>query len=223
MDCGVKHKMGFIREDGLAFWEYSKIHKGGERWVTQEKLDQIRKRKAELARLRSTPEKKKKASESRREKYRSDPAYRNKILEASKIYLANRILTPEQKSKIAKRTREKRLSDPTRILKHRLRCYLGKILRNQVRAKTEEMIGCSFEQFKIHIENNFDIGMNWENRNLWHIDHITPLNIAKTTKEIEKLFHYSNLRPLWAKENLSKGAKVKNGNTKLNQSRSRVG
>lgn len=47
--------------------------------------------------------------------------------------------------------------------------------------------------------------MNWDNYGEWHIDHIKPLAIAKNKKEIECLFNYKNLQPLWAKDNLSKG------------------
>lgn len=50
--------------------------------------------------------------------------------------------------------------------------------------------------------------MTWENRNEWHIDHITPLSSAKTEEELYKLCHYTNLQPLWAEENLKKGNKI---------------
>lgn len=48
--------------------------------------------------------------------------------------------------------------------------------------------------------------MTWENHSLkgWHIDHIKPLNLAKTEEELYKLCHYTNLQPMWAEENLKK-------------------
>ena len=46
--------------------------------------------------------------------------------------------------------------------------------------------------------------MNWKNHGEWHIDHIKPLSSAKSEEEMNKLFHYSNLQPLWASENLKK-------------------
>ncbi len=49
--------------------------------------------------------------------------------------------------------------------------------------------------------------MTWENKTLWHLDHIVPVSVAKTEQEIIKLNHYTNFRPLWAKENLAKGKK----------------
>ena len=42
----------------------------------------------------------------------------------------------------------------------------------------------------------------------WHIDHIVPLATAKTEEQVAKLNHYTNIQPLWAKDNLSKGAKI---------------
>ena len=50
--------------------------------------------------------------------------------------------------------------------------------------------------------------MSWENYGEWHVDHKIPLASAKTKEEVEKLFHHSNLQPLWAKDNLEKGAKI---------------
>ena len=48
--------------------------------------------------------------------------------------------------------------------------------------------------------------MNWENRNLWHIDHIKPccsFNFSDQ-KQLKECFHFTNLRPLWAKDNMEK-------------------
>lgn len=69
---------------------------------------------------------------------------------------------------------------------------------------TEKMLGCTFDEFKVHIEKQFLPKMGWHNRSDWHIDHIIPLFNAKKENEIIKLCHYSNLRPIWAKDNLSK-------------------
>lgn len=72
------------------------------------------------------------------------------------------------------------------------------------KSKTHEILGCDWETFKTHIEKQFKKGMTWENRNEWHIDHIYPMKEAKTEEDVIRLNHYTNLRPLWAKENLSK-------------------
>jgi 5-methylcytosine-specific restriction endonuclease McrA len=58
------------------------------------------------------------------------------------------------------------------------------------------------------LEKLFKEGMTWENHGEWHIDHIIPISKAKTAEEIYKLNHYTNLQPLWKRENLCKGSKI---------------
>lgn len=76
------------------------------------------------------------------------------------------------------------------------------------KSKSFEIIGCTVEEFKAHLESQFLEGMSWENRSKWQIDHFIPLASAKTESEILKLNHYSNLRPMWASDNRKKGAKM---------------
>jgi hypothetical protein len=74
-------------------------------------------------------------------------------------------------------------------------------------SRTELILGCSFQEFKNHIESKFSNGMTWLNHGMhtWHIDHIIPMASANTMEEIIKLNHYTNLQPLWAMDNLKKG------------------
>ena len=74
--------------------------------------------------------------------------------------------------------------------------------------RTTEILGCSIEFFKSHIERQFTNGMSWENRKDWHIDHVIPLSSAATEEEVISLNHFTNLRPMFAKDNLVKGDKV---------------
>ena len=78
--------------------------------------------------------------------------------------------------------------------------------------RTMEMLGCSLEDFKKHIELQFKEGMTWENHTFkgWHLDHIKPCASFDLTnpKQQEECFHYSNFQPLWWYENLSKGDKI---------------
>jgi DNA mismatch repair ATPase MutL len=76
-------------------------------------------------------------------------------------------------------------------------------------SSNESMLGCTFEEAKEHIESKFTEGMSWDNHTVdgWHIDHIVPLCSATTQEELEELCHYTNLQPLWAFDNLSKGGR----------------
>jgi hypothetical protein len=71
-------------------------------------------------------------------------------------------------------------------------------------------LGCSWEEFKIYIESKWTEGMSWDNYKIkgWHIDHIIPLSHAKTEEDVKKLFHYTNLQPLWWIDNLKKSNKI---------------
>ena len=101
--------------------------------------------------------------------------------------------------------------DPMHMFKLRIKSLIRSSLKRRRAIKTKmyrEILGCDWETFSRHVERQFSKGMSWENRNLWHIDHIVPLATAKTREDIIRLNHYTNLRPLWAHENLMKSSKV---------------
>jgi hypothetical protein len=72
------------------------------------------------------------------------------------------------------------------------------------------VIGIPWDDFVSYIEKQFVDGMSWENygHNGWHIDHIIPSSTATTYKKMIKLNHYTNLQPMWGKDNMSKGNKI---------------
>jgi len=76
------------------------------------------------------------------------------------------------------------------------------------------LVGCSMEQLRKHLEEQFAAGMSWENYGKWHMDHIKPCASFDLSREAEqhKCFHYTNLQPLWAKDNLRKSAKYEEKN-----------
>jgi len=104
----------------------------------------------------------------------------------------------------------------------KMRCNLGtrtfkffKYKKWNKGKSTEQLIGCDYESAHKHLERQFTKGMNWSNQGEWHIDHIIPLASANTKEELIKLCHYTNLQPLWAEDNLKKGATIPNVQTKL--------
>lgn len=116
-----------------------------------------------------------------------------------------------RKDNIVNYQKRKRETDPIFALKFKMRTKLNKIFARfnyTKRSKSNEILGCDWETLKLHIERQFPKGMTWENRSEWHIDHIMPLASAKTEQDVVELNHYTNLRPLWAHENLAKSAKV---------------
>lgn len=100
-------------------------------------------------------------------------------------------------------------------IKSRLRTRMNLTLfdKGYIKAdKTSNLLGCSPQELKSHLESLFQEGMTWDNygKDGWHIDHIVPcssFNLQDPTEQ-RKCFHYTNLQPLWAKDNLSKGSKV---------------
>jgi hypothetical protein len=82
-------------------------------------------------------------------------------------------------------------------------------LKSNKTDKTLNILGCSIDFLKIHLEVLFQSGMTWDNYGEWHIDHIKPLSKFDLTDSNQVLIacNYNNLQPLWAIDNLRKGAK----------------
>jgi hypothetical protein len=92
-----------------------------------------------------------------------------------------------------------------------LRTRLWWALKNNSKYfRTIELIDCSIKYLKQYLESKFQPGMTWNNYGKWHIDHIKPcasFNLQDPTEQ-KKCFNYTNLQPLWAKENLKKSDKI---------------
>lgn len=157
----------------------------------------------------------KKNKEKAKEYYQNN---KEKIKEYSKN---NKEKITEQKKEYRKNNKErrneyltnKRNIDPLYNFKSILRGRTYKAFKSKSWNKnsaTEGMLKCDYITAYKHIENQFTEGMSWDNHGEWHIDHIIPLAIANNTSELEILCHYTNLQPLWAGDNLKKGAKYYN-------------
>lgn len=159
--------------------------------------------------------------ESDRERYASNPGKFKKrqanIYQSRKCQIKSRMsfYASKNKQKISKYKSEwvkKRCaSDPVFAITKRVRELTRLAFKKngyQKNTKTAEILGCDWDTLKHHIERQFIKGMGWDNRDQWHIDHIVPLASANTEEDVIALNHYTNLRPMWASENISKGAKM---------------
>ncbi len=104
-------------------------------------------------------------------------------------------------------------TDPQFKLTVNLRKRLVRALKGIIKSDTTmNLVGCSREYLINYIESQFDDEMSWSAylENKIHIDHILPCSSFDLTKEEEqrKCFNYFNLQPLWARDNISKGAKL---------------
>ena len=117
----------------------------------------------------------------------------------------------KNKEKIANKRKARYHNNILFKLMHINRVYMGQLIDRTKYLKIgscREYLGAEPQQVKDHIEKQFLPGMCWENHGEWHIDHIIPLSSAKTETELKKLFHYTNLQPLWKIDNLKKNNKI---------------
>jgi len=89
----------------------------------------------------------------------------------------------------------------------RIRYELNTLLKGKKTKRTTEYIGCTIEELKVHIEQQFKNGMNWENYgSYWHIDHIIPCSAWNLSIEEDNMlcWNFRNLQPLESSLNQSK-------------------
>lgn len=98
-------------------------------------------------------------------------------------------------------------------LNYKLRCNLrarlyGALRRGRKSARTMDLLGCTIEHLKKHLEEQFTDGMTWQGimDGDIHVDHIKPCASFDLSDPVQQreCFHYSNLQPLWAEDNRKK-------------------
>lgn len=106
--------------------------------------------------------------------------------------------------------RKKALSDPMFKIRHNLRTRFRQAFKgNYKTGSSVKDLGCTFEFLKKHLESQFDLEMNWANygsgKDKWSIDHIIAISTVNLLNRDEFLLvsHYTNLRPLWNKYQMS--------------------
>tara|TARA_R110000796_G_scaffold228861_3_gene346089 strand:- start:1470 stop:2099 length:630 start_codon:yes stop_codon:yes gene_type:complete len=101
-------------------------------------------------------------------------------------------------------------TDPLFKIKHYIRCGINQSFKRNgysKKSKSYEILGCSYEEFKKHIESQWESWMNWDNYGnpkdgilepykTWDLDHIIPSSSAINENDVIKLNHYSNFQPL---------------------------
>lgn len=110
-----------------------------------------------------------------------------------------------------RRRYEEKSSDPVWVISNRIRVRINGLIAEAGDSKgfrTFDLLGYTPQELADHLERQFVKGMGWHNRDKWHIDHIVPISTAKTVEDVIALNQLSNLRPLWARDNLSKGDRL---------------
>lgn len=121
--------------------------------------------------------------------------------------------TPEHQEKQAAYARERYSDDPAFRIHSRMASGVYQALKKMKRGrKWESLLGYTLSDLVRHLERQFLPGMSWDNIGDWHIDHIIPRASFSYKDERDDEFKacwaLTNLRPLWAKDNISKGAKI---------------
>ena len=114
------------------------------------------------------------------------------------------------KKYLSKYEKKRRKIDPNFKLIKNMRTRIWFALKRKYKSKsTIKLLGCSIEECWQHLESKFQPGMTRENHGLWHVDHIKPCSSFDLRCPVQQLacFHYTNLQPLWAIDNIKKGAK----------------
>jgi hypothetical protein len=140
-------------------------------------------------------------------KYQRDNLHRTQ-----ELIRKRREINPDKYKQQALAYSRKRMTRPEVKVSNRVRVQMHKLLRGGKGGRRwEELVGYSKEMLKVHLEKQFTKGMCWENMGEWHIDHIVPLSSFNFSTpedpDFRRAWALTNLRPLWASENIAKHAR----------------
>ena len=149
--------------------------------------------------------------EANREKVRAYQAdYRKRNILRIRNY--ERRYYQENRERCIRRQIALEKSTPNRRIASTLRKQLNRwVKRSSGRKSTQELLGCSFSEFREWIQSQFKRGMRWDNYGqLWHLDHIMPCCAFDLTRpdQVRICFHFTNLRPMSARANLRKNKRI---------------
>jgi len=120
---------------------------------------------------------------------------------------------PEVKVRLRAWEKSNPYSKICRVLRGRVKLILKRALSSKRIGPISNLIGCTGKELVVHLESQFLPGMSWDNRSEWHIDHIIPLSSFNLLdpEQFSKASHFTNLRPLWAKDNKDKSDFLSDG------------
>ena len=127
-----------------------------------------------------------------------------------KVREARRASGAKRRPEAAAYARHRIATDPQFRIRNRCRVRLWRALKyGNPSGSIVGLIGCTIEQFREHIEGQFVDGMTWDNYGEWHMDHIVPIVAFDLTDSdgLAAAWHFTNTRPLWGRENQTKGAR----------------
>ena len=145
---------------------------------------------------------------------------RDKIKEYGKLY------QELNRQKVSARTKKHQQDNREKINQHcldryhtdihyRLMCCLRARVRMAMKqgvkpCSTTDALGCSTQELRVWLESKFTDGMTWDNYGQWHIDHEVPVAWFDLTnaEQFKTACHFTNLQPLWARDNIVKGATI---------------
>jgi len=182
--------------------------KNKERILLRCKKNYIKNKERILKKGREYYQKNKKIINKRKRNYQKLYCSRNK----EKILKWAKKARMKRRDKFNKYIRDRLKTDINFKLRKTIRARIRLALKNdKKRSKTLKLLGVNnIITAKKHLEKLFKPRMTWKNHGKWHIDHIKPCSSFDLTKASEQreCFHYTNLQPLWASENLSKGNRI---------------
>ena len=153
-----------------------------------------------------SPEAKAKANRLSREYYYAN---RERMIAAAVEWQKQ---NPERRKKSRQDAKDRLLATPVGKLSHGVSTLIRRSLEKKgyrKKSRTREILGCDLDDFRSHIERQFLPGMSWKKVGPEiHLDHIVPVSTAKTEEEVLQLNHFTNFRPMWAGDNIRKGAKM---------------
>ena len=188
------------------------------------------------ARMRASRERHKDSLKERQKLERATPKYRARQRAWAEKNKTKRQTQARERYKdkpeLREKTRAWREANPDRVKAIRRACYEKRMQRPAVKAtvavttgirrflksdgkrgrRTFDCLPYTPEQLVIHLERRFASGMSWANYGQWHIDHIVPISAFnfETVEHVDfqRAWALSNLQPLWARDNLCKGARI---------------